>query len=273
MKNVTSVNYGGLILRRILPVVIVIPLVIGGFKIYGEKTGWFSNEFGVSFVAISNLVAFSLFVYILSAYLNRLDAKRKQAEMTLYKINICLLSFGTDPDKNIQLITETVGEITGAACTLYNRRRGEMLVTEAGWKVPPDLNKSDQGEGHICFDVIKGGGDQPTIITDLQHSRYAETDPNVKKYNLQSYIGYPVKLNNEVVASLCAVFGSTIKLGNYPLHLLQILSKAASMEEERNKAQQRQTETFEQLEKTKQAPPTGSHPTHRSGKIPGKSQR
>jgi len=80
MKNISSDNYGCLVLRRILPVVIVIPLVLGWFQIHGEKTGLFGNEFGVSLVAISNLVAISLFIYILSAYLNRLDAKRKKAE-------------------------------------------------------------------------------------------------------------------------------------------------------------------------------------------------
>jgi len=83
MKNVSSDNYGGMMLRRILPVVIVIPLVLGWFKIYGEKTGLLGNEFGVSFVATFNLVAVSLFVYIFSAYLNRLDIKRKQTEKML----------------------------------------------------------------------------------------------------------------------------------------------------------------------------------------------
>ncbi|MGA2914547.1 MAG: PAS domain S-box protein [Sedimentisphaerales bacterium] len=83
MKNISSDNYGGMMLRRILPVVIVIPLVLGWFKIYGVKTGLLGNEFGVSFVAICNLFIISLFVYILSVHLNRLDAKRKQTEKVL----------------------------------------------------------------------------------------------------------------------------------------------------------------------------------------------
>ncbi len=87
MKDISSDNYGGLVLRRILPVVIVIPLVLGWFKIHGEKTGLFGNEFGGSLVATSNLVAVSLFVYMFSVYLNRLDIKRKQAEEKLKKLN------------------------------------------------------------------------------------------------------------------------------------------------------------------------------------------
>ena len=90
MKNITSDNYGGIVLRRILPVVIVIPLVLGGLKIYGEKTGWFGNEFGVSFVATFNLVAFSLFIYMLSARLNRLDVNRRRMETALRETNAYL---------------------------------------------------------------------------------------------------------------------------------------------------------------------------------------
>jgi PAS domain-containing protein len=78
MKNISSDNYGGMMLRRITPVVIVIPLVLGWLKIHGVKAGFFGNEFGVSFVATSNMVVFSLFIYILSARLNRLDARKAQ---------------------------------------------------------------------------------------------------------------------------------------------------------------------------------------------------
>jgi PAS domain S-box-containing protein len=83
MKNISCDNYGGIVLRRILPVVIVIPLVLGWFEIYGGKTGLFGNEFGVSLVATCDLLVVSLFVYILSVYLNRLDNKRKQTEDAL----------------------------------------------------------------------------------------------------------------------------------------------------------------------------------------------
>lgn len=87
MKTISSDNYGSLVLRRILPIVIVIPLVLGFLKCHGEKAGLFSNEFGVSLVAVCNIVSISLFVYILSIYLNRFDAKRKQVEGKLQYSN------------------------------------------------------------------------------------------------------------------------------------------------------------------------------------------
>ena len=83
MKDISSDNYGGIMLRRILPVIIVIPPIIGWLKIHGERIGLFDDEFGVSFVATFNLIVFSFFVYTLSVYLNRLDAKRRQTEISL----------------------------------------------------------------------------------------------------------------------------------------------------------------------------------------------
>ena len=95
MKNVSSDNYGGVVLRRIVPIVIVIPLALGWFKIYAEKIFLFSNEFGVSLVAIGNLVVTSLFVYVLSISLNRFDAKRKKMEEQIKDNQDCLRSLAS----------------------------------------------------------------------------------------------------------------------------------------------------------------------------------
>ncbi|MFH1093072.1 MAG: PAS domain S-box protein, partial [Candidatus Omnitrophota bacterium] len=80
MKNISSCNSGGIMMRRILPVVIFIPLFLSWFKIIGERAGLFTDEFGASLVATLNLLVISLAVYIFSVYLNRLDTKRQKAE-------------------------------------------------------------------------------------------------------------------------------------------------------------------------------------------------
>jgi len=85
MKNISSSNSGGIMMRRILPVIFIISLFLGWLKIFGEKRGLYSHEFGVSLVAILNMLVISLAVYVLSVYLNRLDAKSKKAEEAAVK--------------------------------------------------------------------------------------------------------------------------------------------------------------------------------------------
>jgi len=158
---------------------------------------------------------------------------RKQTQEALNKVNNCFISFGLDPLKNIQLITETAGQILDAACTLYNYAAEGRLETQASWHEPPDFSRSGPGEGHICSDVIKSRRNQLVIIDDLQNTSYAQTDPNVKKYNLQYYVGCPVQVQGKTIATLCAVFTNPVQMDIYHLNLLQVLGKAASIEEER----------------------------------------
>lgn len=83
MKNVSSEYFGSFILRRILPVVIFVPLTLGWLRAYAEKKDLFSCELGIALVAVLNLLAISIFVYILAIYLNRLDVKRRKMELML----------------------------------------------------------------------------------------------------------------------------------------------------------------------------------------------
>jgi len=164
--------------------------------------------------------------------------QRRRIQDALNKVNNCFVSFGANIDQNIRLITETAGEILGATYTLYNRSFDGKLVVESSWNVPLDFVKSDLGQGHICFELIKSQGkDQLEIIEGLQHSGYAQTDPNVKKFNLQTYIGCPIIVKDSIVAMLCAVFTSAVKIDQYHLNLLQVLGKAAAVEEERKHTQ------------------------------------
>lgn len=167
----------------------------------------------------------------------------------LEKINDCFTHFCAAAEKNQKLITETVGAILGADCALYNRRDGELLVTMAGWRVPPDYKRTDLGGGHICFDVIKKGAQEPIVIRDLQGSRYRDTDPNVKKFSLQTYIGYPIKLHHRTVASLCAVFKSDFQPSEQELKLFEILARAAEVEEERRSMGEALGKSRNELEK------------------------
>jgi uncharacterized protein YhaN len=174
-------------------------------------------------------------------------AERKFEQEAVNWVNEAFMSFGTDAIKNLNAITKAAGNILKAICTLYNRKEGEWLKTLAGWQIPPDLNMEDRGKGHICFDVIEKGGDQPVVIRDLQNTKYAETDPNVKKYDLKTYVSYPVKLGEEPVASLCAVYQEDFIPTKFQLDILQMLGKAASIEEERQRAAEQFNEKINDL--------------------------
>ena len=173
--------------------------------------------------------------------------QRKQQQEGLRAVNACFLSFGADADKNIWSITRAAGVILNATCALYNRKEGDILATTASWHKPADMPARGPGPGRICFDLLDRDAQEPLIIKNLMRSSYAVTDPNVKKYGLQTYIGYPVRLKNRPVAALCAAFQSDAEIADWQLDLFQVLGKAASIEESRRQVHAELQQSFRRM--------------------------
>jgi len=162
-------------------------------------------------------------------------AERKHIQDMLQKLNRCFLSLGPDARKNIEILVDTGGEILDGACMLYNRLDGRrnLLCTWAIWHEPEGYDPEDNPEGHICYDVITKGGDRAVVIEDLEGTHYERTDPNVIKYGLKSYLGYPIRLREKVVGSYCLCDVKKRKFSAKEIDILGMLAKAVSIEEER----------------------------------------
>lgn len=174
---------------------------------------------------------------------------RRNAER-LEKLNRCFLGFSADANKNITSLVQLAGQLLEADCALYNRLRGTLLCTLTDWRAPPDLQREDTPEGHLCFDVIAQGAGQVMVVRDLQRSRYAETDPNVRKYGLQTYIGYPVYCAGRCVGSLCCAYTRDVEISENDRKLVGIVAAAMGVEEERLEAETRLRESEEEWRRT-----------------------
>ncbi|OGS29229.1 MAG: hypothetical protein A2218_04660 [Elusimicrobia bacterium RIFOXYA2_FULL_53_38] len=175
--------------------------------------------------------------------------KRRELDSALSQLTRCFLKFGPDPDKNIEIITLTAGEIFKDACVLYNRIEGSLLRTVSDWQAPPDMPRLDKAKGHICFDLILTAKDKVFIVRDLDKSRYAASDPNVRKYKLKTYIGYPVRVAGKKIGSLCAVFKTATEATATEIEVMSILAKALGIEEKRRQAESQLRENEETLRK------------------------
>jgi PAS domain S-box-containing protein len=159
--------------------------------------------------------------------------ERRKDEERLAKLTQTLLSFGPDPLVNINLLTGLVGELTNASSALYNRLEDQMLCSWGQWNVPTDYVAVDKPEGHICYELIRRGKAEPLVIRNLPGTPYAQTDPNVSKYGLQTYVGYPVKIGEEFVGSLCVVYQRDYEPSQDDLQLLSVAASAIGVEERR----------------------------------------
>jgi len=160
-------------------------------------------------------------------------SKRNKANSQLRKFSKCLLNFNADSEQNIQSMTQVFGEIIGANATMYNRLEGEMLHSIGKWGVPPDYSPLDKAEGHLCYDVILRQTGEMFFLRNLESTSYFKTDPNVKKYGLQTYVGYPVMFGDKTIGSLCAVFTHDYNPDEADKLILSMVASALGMEEMR----------------------------------------
>ena len=79
MAVVTSPHGGGLTARRMLPAAVILPAVIGWFRLQGELLGWYDERFGVALFATTTIITFVVLVWFSARDLNRIEAKRRRA--------------------------------------------------------------------------------------------------------------------------------------------------------------------------------------------------
>ena len=74
---------GAIMARRLLPALLILPLLIGWLRLQGERFGAFSSEVGVALVAVVYTVCFLSLVLMNAKSFNRTDQRRREAEETL----------------------------------------------------------------------------------------------------------------------------------------------------------------------------------------------
>ena len=160
-------------------------------------------------------------------------SKKHKSNTQLRKFSQCLLNFTSDSRLNIQSMTDVFAEIIGADAALYNRLEGEMLHTVGKHGVPTGYVQLDKADGHLCYEVILRQAREMYLVRDLPSTTYLDSDPNVKKYGLKTYMGYPVKFGEKNLGSLCAVFTFDYKPDEADELILSMVASAIGMEEER----------------------------------------
>jgi PAS domain S-box-containing protein len=122
MKVLTGHHVGSIMARRLLPGLLILPIVIGWFRIQGEQYGIFKSEVGVILVALTYTVSFLLLVWFSARSVNLIDEQRqKSVEEQLIlqsRFGTTLASIGdaviaTDLEGKISFINPVAEKLTG----------------------------------------------------------------------------------------------------------------------------------------------------------------
>ena len=75
----------GVVVRRLLPVVIAAPFLLGWLVETGRREGLYGPEFGMALSVVGTVGAFSAVVWLAAAALQRADIRRRRAETALHR--------------------------------------------------------------------------------------------------------------------------------------------------------------------------------------------
>ncbi len=80
MTIVTSKGVAGLVVRRLLPAAVFLPIVVGWLRLAGERAGLYETEFGLGLFALLNVLVFGALIWWTADLVFRVDAERGRAE-------------------------------------------------------------------------------------------------------------------------------------------------------------------------------------------------
>ena len=233
MAILSSRTAGGYIARRLLPISIILPFILGYLRIIGQRTGLFySTEFGVALLVTSSIVIFTSLILWYAEKLIKSDTERLEIDESLHNANRENLLLKTiameitkakDMNSAIQIVLNEICKSTG-------------WVYGESWIPNKDKNALEPG---IAFAV------------DIGHSKFTE---HSKGFVFKEGIGLPgrvwsskkpewirdVSINGHVFlrteaameAGLRAAFGVPIIADNDVLTVLIFYMPKASIEDE-----------------------------------------
>ena len=80
MKVITGEGLGSAFGRKILPVVIIIPILLGGLWLLGEKLGYYDESFSNALLVISTVLILAIVVWMAMKSLNKIDIEHQKSQ-------------------------------------------------------------------------------------------------------------------------------------------------------------------------------------------------
>jgi PAS domain S-box-containing protein len=160
-------------------------------------------------------------------------SESKRLKERLSRLNHVFLELGSDPVENIQRLVRLSGELMAATTALYcHSKEGELFIM-GQWGAPHGFEAVEGTEGHFIKDVIRQDNQKPIVVSNLLSTTYAETDPNIRKSGFHTSIGTAVRCMKRPIGALCMFYRDEYVPIDEELDMVNIITSAIGVEEER----------------------------------------
>jgi PAS domain-containing protein len=127
MRTIVLPGSGGIMLRRLVPVGIAAPVILGWLQLQGQIAGLFDTRFGVALYALGNVICFAFLIWSCSIVLNRFDRQRAASSQAV-----------RNRERHLELVFQTafLGEFN------WNILTDEVTAHPVVWKLYGEPNRS-----------------------------------------------------------------------------------------------------------------------------------
>jgi PAS domain S-box-containing protein len=135
MKVFTSKYAGGFIARRLIPWMLILPLVIGWLRIYGERNNIFESEVGVVLVALAYTLCFLYLLWVNGREANKTDEKQRKAEDDINEREVKFRNIFESSNDAIVLLDTATGryvDCNQVTCTMSGYTKEEICALKTG---------------------------------------------------------------------------------------------------------------------------------------------
>jgi signal transduction histidine kinase len=164
MALIMGAGPGGPLLRRVIPVVVIIFWAIAWFRLQGELAGLYDAPFGVSLMVTADSLILFVIVVLTSRSLNRVDAVRARAEWAV-----------RESEQRLRLIVSQLPVVTW---TMDRDLRVDTSTTIhfGEWEQPADAHKGltlqesypDWGEDHPAIQAHRRALQGEAVSVELE---------------------------------------------------------------------------------------------------------
>jgi diguanylate cyclase (GGDEF)-like protein/PAS domain S-box-containing protein len=150
MQIILADTAGGQVLRRLLPVTLVLPVFLGWIRLWGQSAGLYDTAFGVALMAISLITTMTILIWINARQLTDIDIKRKHVDDSLHASELRFRSTLESMIEGCQILGHDWRYLfINASAERHNRRPSSELMGKIYMEMWPGI------EATAVFSVLR----------------------------------------------------------------------------------------------------------------------